>query len=50
VYLMGRVTQREGQLAADIARGVSGVQKVVKIFEYISEDELRAMQPAKTPL
>ncbi|MDB5936563.1 MAG: transporter [Massilia sp.] len=45
VYLMGRVTQREGQLAADIARGVSGVQKVVKIFEYITEDELRAMQP-----
>lgn len=50
VYLMGRVTQREGQLAADITRGVSGVQKVVKIFEYISEDELRALQPAKTPL
>ncbi|WP_426114036.1 BON domain-containing protein [Massilia sp. PWRC2] len=50
VYLMGRVTQREGQLAADITRGVSGVQKVVKIFEYITEDELRAMQPAKTPL
>jgi osmotically-inducible protein OsmY len=45
VYLMGRVTQREGQLAADIARGVSGVQKVVKIFEYITEEELRAMQP-----
>ena len=50
VYLMGRVTQREGQLAGDIARGVSGVQKVIKIFEYITEDELRAMQPAKTPL
>lgn len=50
VYLMGRVTEREGQLASDIARGVSGVQKVVKIFEYISEDELRAMQPTKTPL
>ncbi len=45
VYLMGRVTQREGQLAADIARGVGGVQKVVKIFEYITEEELRAMQP-----
>jgi osmotically-inducible protein OsmY len=50
VYLMGRVTQREGQLAADIARGVSGVQKVVKIFEYISEDELRALQPGSTKL
>ncbi len=50
VYLMGRVTQREGQLAADIARGVSGVQKVVKIFEYISEEEMRALQPVGTAL
>ena len=45
VYLMGRVTKREGQIAADVARGVSGVQKVVKIFEYISEDELKALSP-----
>lgn len=43
VYLMGRVTQREGQLAADVARGVGGVQKVVKVFEYISEDEFRQL-------
>jgi osmotically-inducible protein OsmY len=50
VYLMGRVTQREGQVAADVARGVSGVQKVVKIFEYITEDELRAMSPPKPGL
>ena len=50
VYLMGRVSEREGQLAADIARGVSGVQKVVKIFEYITEDELRALQPPKPGL
>jgi osmotically-inducible protein OsmY len=45
VYLMGRVTKREGQIAADVARGVSGVQKVVKIFEYITEDELKALSP-----
>jgi osmotically-inducible protein OsmY len=52
VFLMGRVTQREGQIAADIARGISGVDKVVKIFEYITEDELRAMQPnsSRVPL
>jgi osmotically-inducible protein OsmY len=50
VYLMGRVTQREGQVAADVARGVSGVQRVVKIFEYITEDELRAMSPPKPGL
>jgi osmotically-inducible protein OsmY len=50
VYLMGRVTQREGQVAADVARGVSGVQKVVKILEYLTEDELRALQPPKPGL
>ena len=50
VYLMGRVTEREGQLAADIARGVSGVQKVIKIFDYISEEELRLLQPPKPGL
>jgi osmotically-inducible protein OsmY len=46
VFLMGRVTQREGAQAADIARGVSGVNKVVKVFEYISEDEWKQYQPA----
>lgn len=43
VYLMGRVTPREGQLAAQVASGVGGVQKVVKVFEYITEDELKQM-------
>jgi osmotically-inducible protein OsmY len=43
VYLMGRVTEREGQMAAEVARGVGGVRKVVKIFEYISEDELQRL-------
>ena len=50
VYLMGRVTQREGQVAADVARGVSGVQRVIKIFDYITEDELRLLQPPKPGL
>lgn len=44
-FLMGIVTQREGNIAAQVAQGVSGVQKVVKIFEYISEEDLKAMQP-----
>lgn len=48
VYLMGRVTPREGQLAADVTRGVSGVQKVVKIFDYITEEELKALSPHST--
>ena len=34
VYLMGIVTQEEGKKAADAARTVSGVQKIVKLFEY----------------
>ena len=41
VYLMGRVTAREAKRASDIARGISGVTKVVRVFEEISEDELR---------
>lgn len=41
VYLMGRVTEREGQRAAEVARGVGGVRRVVKVFDYINEDELR---------
>ncbi|MGK5028944.1 BON domain-containing protein [Janthinobacterium sp. DSP2-3-3] len=45
VFLMGRVTQREGTVAADVARGVGGVQKVVKLFDYISETELKQLQP-----
>jgi osmotically-inducible protein OsmY len=40
---MGRVTQREGTRAAEVARGVAGVQKVVKVFEYITEDDVRQM-------
>jgi osmotically-inducible protein OsmY len=44
-YLMGRVTQREADRATEIARTTSGVQKVVRVFELISEDELRSLQP-----
>jgi osmotically-inducible protein OsmY len=35
VYLLGIVTQAEGEAAADIARNTSGVSRVVKVFEYI---------------
>ena len=46
VYLMGRVTAREAKRASDIARGISGVVKVIRIFEDISEEELqRLSQP-----
>lgn len=40
VYLMGLVTEREATRAADIARGVSGVKKVVRVFQVLSDDEL----------
>jgi osmotically-inducible protein OsmY len=49
VYLMGRVTQREATRATEVVRGVSGVKRVVKVFEYITEDDLRAMHPNRTP-
>jgi osmotically-inducible protein OsmY len=49
VYLMGLVTQREGNIAAQVAQGVSGVMGVTKMFEYISEEDLRAMQPQSPP-
>jgi osmotically-inducible protein OsmY len=45
VYLMGRVTQREGDVATDVTKSVAGVERVVKLFEYITEEELRAMTP-----
>jgi osmotically-inducible protein OsmY len=35
VYLMGMVTRQEADDAVDIARNVEGVQKVVKVFEYV---------------
>jgi osmotically-inducible protein OsmY len=40
VYLMGRVTEREATRASDVARGVPGVEKVVRVFEIVSEAEL----------
>ena len=49
VYLMGRVTEREADRAAYIARGVSGVRKVVKVFDVISEAELAGIAPASAP-
>jgi osmotically-inducible protein OsmY len=49
VYLMGRVTQREADRATEITRATSGVQKVVRVFEIISEDELRNMLPQPAP-
>jgi len=43
VYLMGLVTQREAGRATAIARGVTGVSKVVRVFEYLTEEDLARM-------
>ena len=37
VYLMGIVTEKEADMAVDVARNVKGVKRVVKIFEIIPE-------------
>ena len=36
IYLMGLINQTQGDYAANIARNVSGVTRVVKVFEYIN--------------
>lgn len=48
IYLMGRVTQSEAKRATDVVRGVSGVKRVVRVFEYLTEEELRALQPKRS--
>ena len=52
VYLMGRVTETEAKRATDIARSVSGVQKVVRVFEILTPAEAAALPhnaPAANP-
>jgi osmotically-inducible protein OsmY len=49
VFLMGRVTENESNIAAQVARSVGGVQKVVKVFEIITPAELAAMPVPPTP-
>jgi osmotically-inducible protein OsmY len=45
VYLMGRVSQREANRATEVVTGTSGVQRLVRILEVISEDELARLLP-----
>jgi osmotically-inducible protein OsmY len=49
VYLMGIVTEREANRATDLARSVAGVQKVVRVFQVITEAELANIQPKQAP-
>ena len=47
VYLLGRVTEREASRAAELARSISGVQKVVRVFEVLTEAELATLGDQK---
>lgn len=49
VHLMGMVTQAEAAAATEIARTTSGVQKVVRVFEIISDEEARRLSAVGAP-
>ena len=46
--IVGIVTEREATRAAQIAARVSGVAKVVTVFEYVSEDQLANIERRQT--
>jgi osmotically-inducible protein OsmY len=48
-YMLGKVSQREADRAAEVARSVGGVQKVVRVFEIISDEELKSLLPPPAP-
>ncbi|KAA0216368.1 MAG: BON domain-containing protein [Lautropia sp.] len=48
VYLMGLVSRREADRAAQVTSRVAGVQRVVTVFEYITEEQARRT-PAPPP-
>jgi osmotically-inducible protein OsmY len=49
-YVMGRVTQREAKRATDVISSTQGVQRLVRVLEIISEDELTRMLPQPAPV
>jgi osmotically-inducible protein OsmY len=50
VYLLGLVTETEGEAATELARTTSGVRKVVKVFDYCkTTDELCKPPPPPQP-
>jgi len=48
VYLLGIVTEKEGNDAAELARTTSGVRRVVKVFEYCQPTD-DACRPREQP-
>ena len=49
VYVMGRVTAREAKRVTEVVTAVSGVKKMVRVLEIISEDELARIAPPPAP-
>jgi osmotically-inducible protein OsmY len=51
VFMLGMLTEAESRVAIEIARTTTGVQKVVNLFEIISEEEARRLTqpPASSP-
>jgi osmotically-inducible protein OsmY len=47
VYLMGRVTQKEANMATEVARTTKGALRVVRVMEILTEDELARLPLAK---
>ncbi|NMG46056.1 BON domain-containing protein [Aromatoleum toluvorans] len=47
VFLLGLVTRREADAATELARRTEGVRKVVKVFEYITDQQARQMEGKK---
>ncbi|MEO8299085.1 MAG: BON domain-containing protein [Burkholderiales bacterium] len=45
VYLLGRVTEAEATRAVDLTRTISGVQKVVRLLDVVTEAELQETKP-----
>ena len=47
VFLMGLVSRREADRAAQVASRVAGVQRVVTVFEFITEEEVKRTSQTK---
>lgn len=49
VYMLGLATEKEADYAANVIAGVSGVEKVIKSVDYITEDERQRIVKSQTP-
>lgn len=47
VYLMGRVTQKESDMATEVARTTKGAERVVRVMEILTPEELMRLPAPK---